>query len=205
MNHACRPNTQYHFDPLTFTQIVYASRTIPIGEEIYISYTDPIQRRESRQATLKGSWGFTCTCAHCSLDKPFVIASDARISTIARVRKALLAGKPQPPLAVAGAGLKMARLMISLYEQELLYAPIADAYVLAALEAMGIGEELEALQWAHLAIERSVLYGGENDVDVKKMMNLVEEGRSHWSWMFRKKGLGKAEASGEPEHDEEDE
>jgi hypothetical protein len=174
---------------------VYAVRTIPIGEEISNSYIDPVQRHANRQAALMKSWGFKCTCAHCSLDDPLANASDARIATISRWRRSLLSRAPHPPLAIAG--LDMARLLISLYEQEMLHAPIADAYVLAALEAMGVGNEVEGQRWAHLAVERGILYGGGDDEDVKKMRKLLQEGRGHWSWMFREKGLGKAEASGE--------
>ncbi|KAK7927381.1 hypothetical protein PG985_004379 [Apiospora marii] len=38
LNHACRPNAQYYFDPRTMTQHVYAVRDIYPGEEITVSY-----------------------------------------------------------------------------------------------------------------------------------------------------------------------
>ena len=40
MNHDCRPNADYHFDPTTMTQYVHAIRPIAKGEEITISYIE---------------------------------------------------------------------------------------------------------------------------------------------------------------------
>jgi hypothetical protein len=40
MNHDCRPNADYHYDPDTLTQHVHAVRPIAMGEEITISYLE---------------------------------------------------------------------------------------------------------------------------------------------------------------------
>ncbi|KAF7534499.1 hypothetical protein G7054_g6198 [Neopestalotiopsis clavispora] len=40
MNHDCRPNAEYYFDPTTFAQHVHAARPIAAGEEITISYIE---------------------------------------------------------------------------------------------------------------------------------------------------------------------
>lgn len=38
MNHDCRPNAAYHFDPETAMMEVHAVRPIAAGEEITVSY-----------------------------------------------------------------------------------------------------------------------------------------------------------------------
>lgn len=40
MNHDCRPNAHYYWDPETFTQNVFAVRPILAGEEITITYVE---------------------------------------------------------------------------------------------------------------------------------------------------------------------
>ncbi len=40
MNHDCRPNADYHYDPDTLAQYIYAVRPIAAGEEITISYLE---------------------------------------------------------------------------------------------------------------------------------------------------------------------
>jgi SET domain-containing protein len=40
MNHDCRPNAHYYWDPDTFTQNVFATRDILAGEEITITYVE---------------------------------------------------------------------------------------------------------------------------------------------------------------------
>jgi hypothetical protein len=80
MNHDCRPNAEYYFDPTTFAQHVHAARPIAAGEEITISYIEyvlrcmcsgkrpmlismssPIQTRQDRLDRLDNSWHFPCS------------------------------------------------------------------------------------------------------------------------------------------------
>ncbi|CRK47728.1 hypothetical protein BN1723_016785, partial [Verticillium longisporum] len=63
MNHDCRPNVDYRFDPSTLTQRTTAIRDILPGEELTLSYIDPLQARDARRARLSANWGFDCTYA----------------------------------------------------------------------------------------------------------------------------------------------
>lgn len=40
LNHDCRPNADYHWDPETLTQHIHAVRPIAAGEEITVSYME---------------------------------------------------------------------------------------------------------------------------------------------------------------------
>lgn len=42
MNHDCRPNAAYYFDPQSFAQHVYAARAVAAGEEITVSYIESV-------------------------------------------------------------------------------------------------------------------------------------------------------------------
>ncbi|TLD18290.1 hypothetical protein E2P81_ATG12085 [Venturia nashicola] len=180
LNHDCRPNAHYYFDPETLVQNVHAIRTILPGEELTISYIDPAQIRSERQHQLHQSWGFQCSCSLCTQPKAHTDASDARIEHIASLREELEDYSPESEATTS-----MAELLVSLYEQERLYGPIAEAHALAAIEFNGVGEPSTAQKYARLAVETGLLYGGPADKDVKEMEKLLKDPWAHWSWMLR--------------------
>jgi hypothetical protein len=162
------------------TQHVHALRSIHPGEELTISYIDPASRRVERQRALHKSWGFNCSCSLCSQPRPITSASDARIDSIEKITLKLKDYSPNSDASPA-----MADLLVSLYEQERLYAPIVEAYTLAAIEYNGVGEAYAAVRYARLAIEAGLLNAGPEDRDVKAMEALAADPWKHWSWMLR--------------------
>jgi hypothetical protein len=180
MNHDCRPNAHYFFDPKTMVQHVHALRTLMPGEEISISYIDPAQEREDRLKSLHLSWGFDCSCSACTQPRPQTDASDERLEQIADLREEL-----EDYTSESEATPGMAELVISLYEQERLYGPISEAYAFAAKEYNGVGDLWKSQKYAQLAIESGLLYGGPADKDVKEMETLLEDPKKHWSWNLR--------------------
>src|ERR1700712_5086528 len=119
MNHDCRPNAHYYFDPMTLTQHVHALRTILPGEEITISYIDPAQKRKARLHALKESWGFPCGCSSCTATSPVSSASDDRIAQIGEIRE-----EREDYALDSEASTSMAELLITLYKQERMWGPI---------------------------------------------------------------------------------
>lgn len=176
MNHDCRPNAHYYFDPHTLTQHVHALRTIIPGEELTISYIDPTQSTAERLAALKLSWGFPCSCAACTASPAPKAASDARIAQILSLQAIL-----QDHSATSTATTAMADLLVSLYELEHLHGPVSEAYALAAIEYNAAKDRWGALRYAYLAVESGLLYGGEKDGDVKAMQKLIASPEGHWS------------------------
>jgi hypothetical protein len=72
------PNATYR---LPLKDMVYELRTIcPIkkGEQIFISYINPLQPRSVRRESLQSSYRFTCKCPCCSLPSPESARSDFR-------------------------------------------------------------------------------------------------------------------------------
>ncbi|KAF2402643.1 SET domain-containing protein [Trichodelitschia bisporula] len=180
LNHACRPNAHYVFDNTTLTHRVHALRTIQPGEELTISYIDPVLPRAVRLESLKHSWGFKCSCKHCRLPDDEAAISDARIARIQNLTEELKNYE-----STARASPESAVELVDLYEEERLWAPIAEAYTLAALEWNGDGNVGTARVFAKAAVESGLLYGGRADDDVREMERLVEDPTTHWSWGLR--------------------
>ncbi|KAK9414204.1 hypothetical protein SUNI508_02303 [Seiridium unicorne] len=180
MNHDCRPNADYYFDPNTFTQHIHAVRPIAAGEEITISYIDTVQTREDRLARLDLLWHFPCSCSSCTQNEHMTNASDARIHQIQEIRKQLRDWEPQSQATPA-----MAELLVSLYQQERLWTLLPEAYTYAAIEYNGAGEPWLATKYARLAIQHGLAAGGPRDSDVNEMMKLARDPWQHWSWMLR--------------------
>ncbi|KAK0377774.1 hypothetical protein CLIM01_04880 [Colletotrichum limetticola] len=180
MNHDCRPNVDYWFDPRTLTQRTVAIRDIIPGEELTLSYIDPMQTRAARRERLHSTWGFHCSCHHCMQHRLKTDESDRRIEQIASLREEFNDYTP-----ASRATPQMAELLISLYEQEHNWSLLTEAYTLAAIEYNGIGEPWLATKYARMAVEYGLTTLWEGHGDVIEMTKLAEDPWSHWSWMLR--------------------
>jgi len=150
------------------------------GEELTISYIDPAQTRADRLAALHQSWGFNCSCSLCTQPLPQAGASDARIEQTIELREEL-----EDYSAESQATPAMVELYVSLFEQERLYGPIAEAYTFAAIEYNGVGDLYLAQKYARLAVEAGILYAGLRDKDVQSMEKMLVDPTAHWSWLLR--------------------
>lgn len=175
-NHDCRPNVAYYIDEnlLHHTTIV---RTVHPGEELTISYLDPIQPLLKRQKLTRQAWGFNCTCTQCSLPSHLALESDMRISLIHSLERILKRTSAQVTMT-------MIRNLVDLYRRERLEHMVADGLTLAAMNANMLGVEQEAREFARLAVEAGVIEGGESR-DVRQMREMVEDPRGHFSWRLR--------------------
>ena len=166
----------------------HASRRIHAGEEITITYIDPLQTRLQRRAAIKRSWGFDCSCSLCSAGNNFIRESNRRVTEIVKITKILNEVVSQNETEREAsrkhvtAAAEMAELLVSLYEQEKLYASIADGYRLAALVHSSIGNEWRAVKWAILAANVGLIHDGPEDEEVLDMRRLLLAPRQHWSW-----------------------
>ncbi|OHF03759.1 hypothetical protein CORC01_01078 [Colletotrichum orchidophilum] len=181
LNHDCRPNLDYWFDPRTLTQRTTALRDIIPGEELTISYVEPLQHRHDRQNRLYSNWGFNCSCHFCTQSHLMTEASDKRITQAHSLLEEL-----KDYSAESHATPQMAELLISLYDQEHNWSFLSEAYMLAAIEYNGVGEPWLATKYARLAIDAGLLSLWEDHRHVKDMEDLAGDPWSHWSWMMRK-------------------
>jgi len=66
LNHSCQPNAQQTHLPDTGEEVLIASRTILIGEEICDCYIDLRQSTAKRRAVLSDLFRFHCQCPACT-------------------------------------------------------------------------------------------------------------------------------------------
>ncbi|CCF56998.1 hypothetical protein KAFR_0B07000 [Kazachstania africana CBS 2517] len=63
-NHSCEPNARYEIDSKLELK-VYARRKIKPGEEIFLTYVNPLHGVNLRRRELRVNWGFLCKCSRC--------------------------------------------------------------------------------------------------------------------------------------------
>ncbi|PSS07150.1 hypothetical protein M430DRAFT_110591 [Amorphotheca resinae ATCC 22711] len=180
MNHDCRPNAMYYYDPKTLIHSTIAARTIEPGEEITIPYDNILRQRSERQKSLSNYWGFQCTCSLCSSSATETARSDTRIAEIIELQTELANWSPWS----TGTPTK-AEMLISLYEEEHLHAAKATGHTFAALAYNAVGDKMMAEWHAELALEAGMVNSGPND-DERAMKQLLNDPEGHWSWMARK-------------------
>jgi hypothetical protein len=180
LNHDCRPNAAYFFDEQTMTHFVHAIRPIQPGEEITITYTNNELERATRVRRLEKNWGFKCACSSCTAHPNIVQESDSRLQQIAALQETL-----NDWTTNSGATPAIADLLVSLCKQERLDASLATAYQHAAEVYSSFGMKWEAVRYARLSGEMSMLDKGFSDRDVKDMKRMAENPEMTWSWKKR--------------------
>jgi hypothetical protein len=191
LNHDCRPNAAYFWDEETLSHYVHATQTIYPGEEITITYINNERRRAKRMENLKRNWGFDCSCSSCSAHPEFSAESDARIDQIGSLLKDL-----DNWTAVSAATPEMAETLVSLFEQERLWASMGPIYKTAAEAYSSFGDRYTAIKYARLAAEYLALDKGFRDHDVRDMRNMARNPETSWSWKKRVGHRRFAEAGG---------
>ncbi|GAB0136865.1 hypothetical protein EsDP_00005153 [Epichloe bromicola] len=182
MNHDCRPNAAYYFDNNTLTHYVHAITDIPPGAEISITYIDISMPRKKRVAKLLRTWGFNCSCSQCSLPSEFSRASDQRLDQLIK-----LSGRFEDGLLMSA---PTAERLVSLFHQERMHSPAAEAYTYAAVSYCMEGKYTETLKWATLALEFSMLDSGPHSPIVKMLAKLVGDPERQDCWLAGLKGIG---------------
>ncbi|KAL3420942.1 hypothetical protein PVAG01_07387 [Phlyctema vagabunda] len=182
MNHDCRPNAMYYYDPATLIHSTHASRTISPGEEITITYINMIQARKVRREHLHDLWGFWCDCSLCSKSQDSIAVSDNRIQQIIDLQANLADWSRQSNASPA-----MAESLMALYVEEDLHAAEATGHIFAAMSYNAAGDASKAQYFAARALESGMVNrgvdGGNNDVEDVRI--LLSNPKSHWTYMTR--------------------
>lgn len=177
-NHDCRPNVAFRIDA-QLAHHTHAVRDIAAGEELTLAYMSPFETHAVRQEHILSSWGFKCTCPHCSMAADQVKESDARLWEIDQIEAELgnVVSKKATP--------KLVRRLLELYERERLDVKIHGAYVLAALNYNLFGDAKNAKKYADLAVEAGIVEFGPEADDVQSMRDLAKNPRAHFTWRKR--------------------
>ncbi|KAK5988286.1 SET domain-containing 5-like protein [Cladobotryum mycophilum] len=179
LNHACRPNCYYLFDRETLTHSVYTIRDVQPGEELSISYIDPVATYAERQEEIR-NWGFNCSCFACMLPVEAREISDDRIRLIHHYTKELedwsseSCGTPD-----------MAETLIDMYQDEGLFSNIADGYKLAAHSYSAVRDKYNALRTANNAMGYGLQTWKFMGIRMRDVLELMMDPEAHWSWNHR--------------------
>lgn len=177
-NHDCRPNVAFRIDH-QLAHHTHAVRDIHAGEELTLAYMNPFETHAVRQRHILQSWGFKCTCQHCSMNEEGIRESDVRLYEINELEAEL------GDFTSKKASVRMTERLLDLYEKEKLDAKIHGAYVLAALNYNLFGEATNAKKYASLAVQAGIVEFGPDADDVKAMQELARDPVSHFTWRKR--------------------
>lgn len=186
-NHDCRPNAAYYVDQSTLMHITTAVRPIKAGEEITITYLDPLAPRADRQERAQSHWGFGCACPYCSATAEEVAESDKRLKELRWIEGQLQDLKNTSNDVSVG----LITYLLKLYEDERLHCRIANAYILAALNFNVLGFDQRAVKYASLAIDALKIEKGEGSPHVESMEELKRDPKGHPTFKGRGKQGGK--------------
>ncbi|GAB1318506.1 SET domain-containing protein 5 [Madurella fahalii] len=178
-NHDCRPNVAFYVDPATLAHTTTVVRDVRPGEELSISYLDPLEAREGRQERARQVWGFECGCSQCAMAGAQAGRSDARLREIAEIE-----GRLGNWLS-RGVNAKLLERLVRLYREERLDAKVAGAYTLVALNYNMLGDAKRAVRYAKLAEEAVVIENGGGAGDADAMRVLAGKPKEHFTWRKR--------------------
>ncbi|KAK1982224.1 hypothetical protein LZ30DRAFT_781468 [Colletotrichum cereale] len=176
-NHDCRPNVAFRIgaDLRHRTTVV---RPVKPGEELTITYLDPLGTRSVRQHRARRAWGFECGCSQCGLAKKQAAASDARLLEMEELDRLL----SDVSTSVTSATVER---FLKLHAEERLEAKMAGAYTTAALNFNLLGRNKMAAKYARLAVEAGTIENGPESGDVEVMKALAADPKKHFTWRGR--------------------
>ncbi|KAK6226566.1 hypothetical protein QIS74_00121 [Colletotrichum tabaci] len=176
-NHDCRPNVAFRIGP-DLRHRTTVVRPVKPGEELTISYLDPLGTRSVRQHRAKRAWGFECGCSQCGLPRKQAAASDARLWEIEELERRL---------SDIGATVTTASVerFLKLHAEERLESKMAGAYTTAALNFNLLGRNKLAVKYARLAVEAGTIENGPEAGDVEAMRALAADPKKHFTWKGR--------------------
>ncbi|KAF7885182.1 hypothetical protein EAF00_011000 [Botryotinia globosa] len=188
LNHDCRHNANYYFIARTLMHYTVAGREIVVGEEVTITYTNPLIPSGSRCSALHHSWGFRCTCPHCLLPVPQRQHSNHLILSMLSLPSALeynssFAFSPVDFIAKS-------LYLMELYELEGLQSHIGDGYRSAALAYRVVGMEWETRMYVQRAVEVMAGSEGWRGEGVREMRRWIEGRGGVRGHSSRRRGLG---------------
>lgn len=184
INHSCRPNAAYYWNAKLNKRMVYATRNIEDGEEIFVSFISLLTTREERQKKLS-RYGFTCTCPACSQDPEHSHRSDKTRTHINQEIQAFSSQMnltaPMHPSDIkkarksARSSLKLAKLV----QQEGLADYYAQTYRITAISHARIGDWQQATVWANEGYKRRVMEDAESPFTLE-MYELTRRFIENW-------------------------
>ncbi|KAF4624534.1 hypothetical protein G7Y89_g13638 [Cudoniella acicularis] len=163
-------------------ETIHAIRSIERGTEITISY-DHGGTSSERQALLKESFGFSCTCSGCTLPPSSLQASDNRRTQIQNLDEAI--GDPFRMMSNPQESLRDCYSLIQVLDQEFdgcAGALIARLYYDAFQISIAHGDQARASIFAERAYKARVICEGEDSPETLRVKSLALKPAVHSSF-----------------------
>jgi hypothetical protein len=185
-NHDCAPNAMYYLDHIRLTHTLHATRNIAAGEEVTVSYVDPISPAWSRKSELLQAFSFSCSCQRCADAE-----EDDTLLAEAKILEAELGDWDTNTSEIdVWAYTEKAERLVELYAILHLEGFVNTAYGHAALTYNSLGDSGKAAMYARKALEAAKLRHGPADLGSRAVTvweEFLEEGAwAHWSWNRRR-------------------
>ncbi|KAI9659277.1 MAG: hypothetical protein M1821_001535 [Bathelium mastoideum] len=176
VNHSCVPNAHWAYNDQIDQMAIHATRDIPAGTEITISYTPSDMRtRDQRQYDLR-AFGFTCRCEACENPGESDVRR-ARMAVLYKFIKKYTDGAPTKEEYQTA--LTMTEEFVNLYETESLTSrDLERRYHQAAKINYEIGDLPEAVKWAERLEEHMLVCLGEDHKDYKSGASFLSRMRN---------------------------
>ncbi|CAG9988739.1 unnamed protein product [Clonostachys byssicola] len=183
INHSCLPNSQNTWNSDTKIETIFAIRPIKCGEEITIMY-DQGGPSTVRQASLKQSFGFKCSCVVCSQPPALLRESDARRSRIQQLDGQI--GDPFQMLKSPEKSLKDCHSLLQVLKAEYGAYPGALAarlYYDAFQISIAHGDKTRASIFAEKSYQARLMCEGNETPEVKRVKMLATNPSNHSTFM----------------------
>ncbi|KAJ7600433.1 hypothetical protein C8J56DRAFT_910265 [Mycena floridula] len=185
LNHGCSSafNVVYSWREYEGALVVHAIKDVKAGEELLTTYSDMKRPRNQRREYLSSIYGFTCTCAVCSLPEIESQASDQRLSTISELYEhfALWGSK-----AITGKeAIATVHQIWDLGSVEGYWSERGSLAADAVWVASAHSDEKAARSWANVAIRWYGYELGKDSVQVKEMLQIMANPTRHQAWGSR--------------------
>ncbi|KAE9407491.1 SET domain-containing protein [Gymnopus androsaceus JB14] len=167
-NHDCSPNANYFFSFSTFSGGLRAITDIEIGEEITIMYTNLLEPRALRKASLEANYFFTCSCKACTADAVTARASDARRVQLSQMIRRLENGPRS-----SSPSLRELQDMLQAADTEGLGATYAQLLFYGSGRVMALGKTQLGMEWLQKAKKLYLNSEGEHSSIYKLICNIV--------------------------------
>jgi hypothetical protein len=183
INHSCNPNGYHSWNANIQKETIHATRDIPKGEEITITYgIDESLLRDSRRVRLKRLFAFDCMCTHCDVTDEQAEASNVRRLQIAHL--SINIEKPDRVHVAPDAVLSDCNALGLIREVE--FGPghgyTAATHYDALQVAVCHGRLRQAKNYATLAYRARLVLEGEDSPETQRMKGFMNNPRSHYAW-----------------------
>lgn len=192
LQHDCRPNVASYIDE-SFSLRTTVARRVQPGDELTITYVDPMWPRAQRSEWVQRhrGHGVPCPCAACSPprlpgspENEEIEKADKRLEEILAIRAELRNHESKKVT------FDMIERFIKLVQEDRLHVKFAEAYELAALNFNYYGDDKRAKKYADLAVQAGIVEGGPQANDVVALRIMASDIKGHYSYRYVLKRRG---------------